>query len=379
MIRLIKYELYKIVTRKSVWLFLLIILSFLTFTYYYRNYQPRDERNIQKQVYTGIEGNLNSTKVKKIKLKVQSLLLKKEEDRFFCQDDLNQINTILNWQKNNAKKIHDLSNKISILKQNKDFGFEYKNFVKEKDMLKKVKKPEMHMSRGWIQFFAVFSHEFFSILIIIIGISAIFSSEHSLNTSPLLLSSKYGKSKIITAKIIAGLIFTSSIFILFSAFHITNDWNTNVLKGWSSPIQEVSSLSWLSESSFADSPYALTKIQYLISFLFIKFLGCMAIGVFVMFISSIAKSPAVTFIISFLTVFLPEIFVQFAKTGVIKFIYDFSYYSLFSPAENFKQYHTHNIFGFPIMHLNLLVIVYALISLILIYATYYMGKRQQIY
>src|SRR5690606_21533163 len=55
---------------------------------------------------------------------------------------------------------------------------------------------------------------------LIVGISPIFSKEYSSGMDPFLLSSKYGRSKAVTAKLLAAMIFTLPVIVGWIAYSV---------------------------------------------------------------------------------------------------------------------------------------------------------------
>jgi ABC-type transport system involved in multi-copper enzyme maturation permease subunit len=71
----------------------------------------------------------------------------------------------------------------------------------------------------------------------IIGIGTIFSKEYSSGMDQFLLSSKYGRSKAVTAKILASLIFILSVIIVWSLYSFAMATYSFGMHGWKSSLQ----------------------------------------------------------------------------------------------------------------------------------------------
>lgn len=67
---------------------------------------------------------------------------------------------------------------------------------------------------GWEIIISAFELLMFAVLAVCIVIAPVFSGEYQAGTDAVILSGKYGKTRLITAKILAALLFGASAFTL---------------------------------------------------------------------------------------------------------------------------------------------------------------------
>jgi hypothetical protein len=70
---------------------------------------------------------------------------------------------------------------------------------------------------------------------------------------------------------------------------------------------------------------------------------------------------------------------SFFNNGYLNEISVFIFRGLLFPADLFKTYKVYNIFGNPILQLNLILWVNVVIAVILAYLTYLSFRRRQVY
>jgi len=134
-------------------------------------------------------------------------------------------------------------------------------------------------------------------LLMLLALPAVFTQEYQLQTDALILSSKYGKDKLIQSKIIAAL--------LFVTIAVTGGWIINIgvnvafagWEGWESPIQT------LPKHELA--PYALVNWQYMLIQLATNWLGCIVFGLFILYLSVRSRTNLTIFFIAGLVLVMP--------------------------------------------------------------------------
>lgn len=160
--------------------------------------------------------------------------------------------------------------------------------------------------QGWSQ---ILTRGFLSILLIIsfvtcICVSPVFAHEYQTGADAIILSSKYGKNKIITAKIASSVAFTTILYtlsmflftIIMLAFHGVTGWNAS-----------------FQLDSFK-SPYPLTMLQVYLYGLAIGYIVNLSIMAIVLLFSAVNKTSFSVVIIGALYIFAP-MFLPSSKTG----------------------------------------------------------------
>ena len=124
---------------------------------------------------------------------------------------------------------------------------------------------------GWSQINGTLDIFLFLLLAIGVGVCGVFSKEHETGADAIILSSKYGKSKVIVGKIIAALIFTITVVLLGLLICILPCLLYYGIDGWDLPIQILS-----------------TKILYNWSFLELIIVRSTIFSLVALFISAIS-------------------------------------------------------------------------------------------
>lgn len=172
-------------------------------------------------------------------------------------------------------------------------------------------------SDSWEFFFMSFCGSTLTIaipvlLVIIIAVSMVFSSEYSMKTDALILTTKHGKNKQITAKLWASLIFAtlviSGVFILFCiAFRLQYG-----LAGWNTSIQTNFGLSLMA----IEMP--LNNLQLLLLGFLIVWAASIFTASITAVLSAITKTPFSSLIVALVVFGLPGIIRQMLNQNPLR-------------------------------------------------------------
>lgn len=170
---------------------------------------------------------------------------------------------------------------------------------KQKDywssMASKVDAP---LQYGYYEAWDVITNSFellmFAILAICIVIAPVFSGEYQAGTDAVILSGKYGKTKLINAKIIAALLFGTIAFVLNILVACGLPLITFGAEGWNLPVQIANTT----------IPYPLTFLQATLINIGVIYLMLLAMIGLTLLLSSKMKSPYLV-----LTVLVPVLFI----------------------------------------------------------------------
>ena len=151
-----------------------------------------------------------------------------------------------------------------------------------------------------------------ALLVIIIAVSMVFSSEYSMKTDVLILTTKHGKNKQITAKLWASLIFAtlviSGVFILFCiAFGLQYG-----LAGWNTSIQTNFGLSLMA----IEIP--LNNLQLLLLGFLIVWAASIFTASITAVLSAITKTPFSSLIVALVVFGLPGIIRQMLNQNPLR-------------------------------------------------------------
>lgn len=148
---------------------------------------------------------------------------------------------------------------------------------------------------GWEVIISSFELLMFALLAICMVAAPVFSGEYQTGTDAVLLSAKYGKTKLATAKIAATFLFGTVAFIL----HIIVACGLPLIAfgtdGWNLPLQIANTA----------IPYPFTFLQAVLINIGIIFLVLFAMIGFTLFLSSKMKSPYLVLIILVPILFIP--------------------------------------------------------------------------
>lgn len=159
---------------------------------------------------------------------------------------------------------------------------------------------------GWEIILTSFELLMFAILAICITITPVFSGEYQAGTDAVILSGKYGKTKLITAKIIASFLFGTIAFVLHIAVACGLPLIAFGVDGWNLPLQIANTT----------IPYPFTFLQAALINLGVVFLVQLAMIGVTLFLSAKMKSPYLVLIVLVPILFIPMFLTPNGTTGV---------------------------------------------------------------
>lgn len=354
---LLKHELYKIYYRKSVLISLTVFVAILILVAMMpviHGNKAIEANNLVKDYY---ETGGTVTKLDQITQKEK--------------DDLSDYTNIFRLEKNKTNYMEStlgLQKYVNEMKANNITGYEYNSQVKKLNMLKKVNmnaKPYYLGLWGGINIISSSMSMVVCILLLLcLGLSGVFSEEYSKGMDALILSSKYGKKTIITAKVLASCIYSSSVVLIIGITTILSSiLSYGNIDGFDSPIQAL--------EMYSVSPYHLNLSQlYLLKFLML-FIGILACGLLVLIFSSRIRNLLVTFFASLAAILIPSYLA--GKMGleqdILGLINAYGYFIY--PDNLLTKFSALNILGNPVLNIFACGIALIIFSIISIYITKY--------
>lgn len=207
---------------------------------------------------------------------------------------------------------------------------------------------------GWEVIVTSFELLTFALLAVCIVIAPVFSGEYQAGTDAVILSGKYGKTKLIGAKITASLLFGTAAF----ALHIMVACGLPLMafgaEGWNLPLQIANTA----------IPYPLTFLQAVLINLGIMYLVLLAMIGVTLFLSARMKSPYLVLTVLVPILFLPIFLTPNGTTGIYNLILFLLPYRAAMPE--FGKYISYQFGGFVLNVLTVRVVFYAFLTAVML-------------
>ncbi len=390
---LLKHELYKIFSKKIVYITILFFLLVTIFLHPSANYFPKKYGSVHdfyKEYYQQYEGPVTPEKVMLAEDGNRQIAEYKKEYTeqhngspvdFGPKTAIHRKNVVFSEileadkkVRNHNAQINTLEQRLKTMENKGQHDFEHKKTKLHYSMVNKIKAPGIHFNWGWRE-----TSDFINTLgtlimgaMILLGVSTVFSNEYSTNMDALILSSKNGKSRVITAKLLASGIFIVIVALFFTLLNLLIQFKTMGFVGGNGTLQGL--------FRYENSPYGWTLVQYIPRQIAVHLFGSLAFGFIALLVSSLCKSGLASFFISGCILGLPLFFnsILVIKTGWIAKINEFSYAILMRGLPLFNEFKAFNIFGHPVLYLNLMLVLFTLLSIAVIYLTYRSFSSHQV-
>ncbi len=218
----------------------------------------------------------------------------------------------------------------------------------------KINEPyEYGYALGWSLFGDTAVMLIISILGICIALASVFANEYQAGTDAVILSTKYGKSKIIYAKIITSLIFATAVFTVNAMTALAIPLITIGADGANLPLQIMDTT----------VPYSLTFLQATIITIVIAYIVMLGLVSITLLCSSKMKTAFPVLIIDVLIIFLP-VFLKPGSNDIWNHIAWLLPYHSMSGVSIFKEYLSYPIGITVLSIISMIVILYLAITLI---------------
>ena len=174
------------------------------------------------------------------------------------------------------------------------------------DMNSKVEEPlEYGYYEGWAIIMSSFELLMFALLAVCIAIAPVFSGEYQARTDAVILSAKYGKTKVATAKIIASYLFGALAFTVHAVVALGLPLAAFGFDGWSLPLQIANTT----------IPYPLTFLQAVLVNLGVVYLVLFAMIGLTLVLSAKMRSPYLVLVVLVPVLFVPLFLSPNGTTG----------------------------------------------------------------
>ncbi|MBM7541647.1 hypothetical protein [Amphibacillus cookii] len=380
-----KQECYKIFTRKSLYLTFLLFIFFMLL--------PDGSHSIRQtstyqSLYDEWRGPLTATEIDMANERLMKL--EEQVDREMAEADelegvfpksiedqaahsvyvsVIQAGENINWFEARKENLRDKAFHPT------ETAYQAEVAQMEFELLQQLNEPiGFYQTTTWsstVDFINTLGFIFLTVLIIL-GLAPVFADEHSQKVASLIVSTKFGKTKVAFAKIFASITY---IGVLFVSLHVIN------------VLIEISKFGRFVDGTvplqnlylFIQSPFSLTIWQYYALALGIQLLASLMIGLLVLFLSIITRHAMLTFFISGTIIGTPVLFRQLGlDQQLIQHMTQFSYAELMRVKGLVDQFIVFRLLGQPILYPYLLIAVFLLIASLNVLLIYWQYRNQQI-
>lgn len=207
---------------------------------------------------------------------------------------------------------------------------------------------------GWEIIMSSFELLMFALLAVCIVLAPVFSGEYQAGTDAVILAGKYGKTKLITAKIISSLLFGLLAFTLHIVVAFGIPLMAFGVNGWNLPLQIANTA----------IPYPLTFLQMTFINLAVIFLVLIAMIGVTLLLSANMKSPYLVLVILVPVLFIPLFLTPNGTTGLYNLTLFLLPYK--STMPEVSKYISYQFGGMVLDVLSVRAILYTVLALIAI-------------
>lgn len=271
----------------------------------------------------------------------------------------------------NPYSIIKMTNYLERHSNNKN-SYEYKKIQNNLQMKLDAGEPKSYNVVIWSEIFSFLGGGggFFLLALLAIVVAPIFSGETASGMDSIILSSKLGRRKIVTAKIISVVAFSTIWVLCFYTLYLGIFFVlSGGLIGFDKPLNSL--------YLFHISPYGgLSIVSYMLISIGYAWLACLTLSIITSFISTTQQTSLPTFGIVLAILFIP----QLLDTANIRYalwpLIDFGFTRIANGVPIFSSYKSYNILGNPLLYPIAIVIVLGVLLTLMIYLTYASYKRK---
>ncbi len=385
MIELIKFELGKIFSKKSVWILIVVtIFSALNGIFYnFTAIMPKEVDTVKEQrkmlaIYQG--QIITKEGIENVKKESKELRKKESKEELtgmeYLKANIIPLDYILKINPtylidNDVYNVYDMKKEMNKLeKEGNTDTFEYKNIKYIHDLASKKEDPRFYFKPAWHSIISFDSTAIFLSTLVALGVATIFSNDYQSNSASIVLSSKNGKNKLVKAKVISALVFSAIIFSFINFLYLIYGIEDS-FKGCNLPLNFL--------ANYENTPLNVSLTEFYIIGFVIGLIGIILFTLLTILISLVVKNNMMATLITLGIYYIPNFIADFMPTKMLyKIFKELNISKLMEVEFMFKHTNTYNIFGNPVLYSNLLITI-ALISIpIVLYMAVHFGKRQTI-
>jgi ABC-type transport system involved in multi-copper enzyme maturation permease subunit len=256
-----------------------------------------------------------------------------------------------------------------------NYDYSYGNYsVKEKAFFNAMNEElhvpfQMDYVTGWEKIFQNLQNLFLIIaLAIATCLAPMFASEYQRGTDAIILSSRYGRTKVITAKLKAGFILSVGLLLLALAAYTLLLLGIFGFEGAKANVQMIDLL----------APVPFTVFQAYLWTILIGSLACLMVGALTLWLSSLMSSPfSVIIVISMLVI--GPLFVPASKSSrLFNHLINFFPGNMFDGFKKITSYELFNLFGVLIPEYKVMAGLAVIVIVLLLPLTYRAFKKHQV-
>lgn len=235
------------------------------------------------------------------------------------------------------------------------------------NMNSKVELPLQYgFYEGWEIIVSSFELLMFSLLAVCIVLAPVFSGEYQAGTDAVILAGKYGKTKLINAKIIASLLFGLLAFTLHVVVAFGIPLASFGVDGWNLPLQ-VANTTVPYPFTFAQAAFINLGVIYLVLFAMIGL---------TLLLSAKMKSPYLVLVVLMPVLFIPLFLAPNGTTGMYNLILFLLPYHSTMPQVG--KYISYQVGGWVFDAMSMRAILYAVLAVITIPLARMTFKKHQV-
>lgn len=194
----------------------------------------------------------------------------------------------------------------------------------------------------------------------------VFSGEYQAGTDAVILSAKYGKTRLTTAKIAASLLFGTAAFILHVVVACGLPLAAFGIDGWNLPLQIANTT----------VPYPYTFLQAVLINIGIIYLVLLAMIGLTLLLSAKMKSPYLVLIILVPILFIPMFLTPNGTTGIYNLLLFLMPYR--SAMPEFDKYISYQFGGLVLDVITVRAVFYAILTVIMLTLARLGFKKHQV-
>jgi ABC-type transport system involved in multi-copper enzyme maturation permease subunit len=254
--------------------------------------------------------------------------------------------------------------------------FEYRSVKNQLDTEISLGEPQFANTVEWGNLFTNWGDTLMLFVLFIplaFIISSVFSRETATGMDNLILSSRNGRRKIVTAKLGAVAVTAAVILgIYLLATFVFGFLSVGTLEGWNAAMRSV--------PNYIRAPFGFSNLQFaLVSALWVLLSGTVY-ALIVAFISSRMKNQMAVLGVSLIVLFL-NIGIAALGTGIssaLQWLSDIGVASFSLVGEVFASYKVYNIFGFPVPYYAMLLVFMGAVIVLASLGMYIGQKRRTV-
>ena len=206
-------------------------------------------------------------------------------------------------------------------------------------------------------------------LFLLIALASVFSGEYDQKTDSLLLSAKYGRSKLIRAKIAASFLLAAGVWLLILLINLILAGSIFGLEGTQTFVQD-----WQSNAC----PFPFTELSNYLAVCGMSFIGMFMFAAVILFVSAKTKKPFITLLICGVVLLSPVIGNISQLGAFMSEMLAFAPANILIAANHFAFFKAYDVFGHAILMQAAVPVVAALTSGLLIAFACQAFRRHQV-